>query len=200
MARYLKEQSLVIASHNQGKIREISALLAPFEILTHSAASLDLPVPEEDGQTYLENAIIKAQACAQATNLPSLGDDSGIEVEGLLGAPGVDTAPYTKRLGGLEKVFSLWQEHPEIARNPEATFVCFQVLAWPDGHVEYFRGLVKGRLVFPPRGTGGHGYDPIFIPAGYEKTVAQMTFFEKNLCSHRFLALRSLMNACLPSR
>jgi XTP/dITP diphosphohydrolase len=189
-------KSLVIASHNAGKINEITALLSPFGIEVLNAAVLNLPIPDETGSTYLENAIIKAQACTMATNLPCIADDSGVEVAALGNAPGVDTAPYTIAHGGREQVFSLWEKNPAIKENPAAQFVCVQVLAWPDGHLECFESAITGHLSFPPRGAGGHGYDPVFVPEGFRQTMAEMPLEEKNLCSHRFLAFQKLIKEC----
>ncbi len=197
MPRKITEKQLIIATHNQGKLREITALLLPYDIKAISASELNLPVPEETGTTYLENAIIKAKACALATNLPSLGDDSGLEVAALNNGPGLDTAPFTEMMGGREKVFELWGADTAIRNNPKATFVCFQVIVWPDGHIEHFNARVCGRLSFPPRGNGGHGYDPVFIPEGFKQSISEMTFREKNSCSHRFMALQKLIDNCI---
>jgi XTP/dITP diphosphohydrolase len=197
MPRKILDKQLLIATHNQGKLREIAALLLPFGITAIGAGELNLEVPEETGTTYLENAIIKAKACALATNLPSLGDDSGLEVAALNNAPGLDTAPFTEMMGGREKVFELWGADAAIKNNPKATFVCFQVIAWPDGHIEHFDARASGRLTFPPRGNGGHGYDPVFIPDGFDQSIGEMTFHEKNSCSHRFLALQKVIDNCI---
>ncbi|MBN9412373.1 MAG: RdgB/HAM1 family non-canonical purine NTP pyrophosphatase [Candidatus Paracaedimonas acanthamoebae] len=196
MARKFTESQLVIASHNQGKIEEITQLFSPFNIKLSSSAALGLVEPEETGGTYLKNALLKARACVTETGLPALSDDSGLEVEALDGNPGVDTAPYAKALGGYDKVFDLWANHPEIQKNVKASFYCVQVLLWPDGHQEVFEGRVRGRLTFPPRGIHGHGYDPIFIPEGCNQTVAEMPLIEKNKVSHRFLALQQLIESC----
>lgn len=195
--RQFHHDQLVIASHNQDKIDEITSLLRPFHIVCESARSLNLIVPDEDGSTYLENARIKAEAACRATGLPALGDDSGIEVDALFGEPGLHTAPFTKAHGGREAVFALWAASPQIAKNPRAHFICVLVLFWPDGHYEYFTGKVSGNLQFPPRGNGGHGYDPVFIPDGYTKTAAEMSLLEKNRCSHRYLALQRLIDGCM---
>lgn len=197
MPRQFQGRELVIASHNTGKIGELQALLAPYPIEVLNARDLSLPEPDETGATYLANALIKAQAAATLTQKPAIGDDSGIEVEALGRKPGLHTAPFTKEQGGLESVFLQWSSSPEIRENPKATFVCVQVLAWPDGHYEFFEGVVEGHLEFPPRGQGGHGYDPVFVPQGYDRTVAEMSLAEKNACSHRFIALRKLVLACI---
>ncbi len=198
--RQFLEDRLVIASHNDGKIREISALLKPFGIHCDSAKSLNLIEPDETGSTYFENALEKALACAKATGLAVLGDDSGVEVHALAGEPGLHTAPYTKQHGGREAVFAKWARLPELQKDPIAEFVCVMVIVWPDGHYESFEGRVRGKLTFPPRGEGGHGYDPVFIPDGYDQTIAEMSFAEKNSCSHRFIALNRFIDACLAKR
>lgn len=195
-SRKFLESRLVIASHNEGKIKEISALLKPFNVDVTSSKALQLIEPYESGDTYLENALIKARACSDATGFCVLSDDSGIELAALGNKPGVHTAPFTKDHGGLDVVFAEWASNPAIALNPSATFMCVQVLLWPDGHYEYFTGMVSGRLTFPRRGSNGHGYDPVFIPNGFDKTVAEMTDAQKNSCSHRFIALNQLINTC----
>lgn len=197
MARKLDSKRIMVASHNAGKIGEISSLLSVYGIKTLNAAALGLPEPEENGSTYLENALLKAKACLDLTKLAILADDSGIEVEALSSKPGLDTAPFTEKLGGKERVFSLWAGDKRIQENPKAHFICVQVLMWPDGHYEHFFAEVPGRLVFPPRGSGGHGYDPVFIPKGHERTMAEMTFDEKRNISHRFKALAALISACI---
>jgi XTP/dITP diphosphohydrolase len=194
--RHFNEKQLIIASHNSGKLAEISALLTPFNIEVLSAKALGLDEPEETGTTYLENALLKARAAVKATGLPALSDDSGLEVEALDGQPGLHTAPFTKEHGGRENVFALWEKSPHILANPRTTFVCVQVLAWPDGHYEYFEGLVHGKLVFPPRGEAGHGYDPVFIPDGQSRTLAELKQHEKNVQTHRSIALQKLIDGC----
>jgi XTP/dITP diphosphohydrolase len=199
MPRQFQDQELVIASHNSGKIEEVAAFLAPFSVRVLNARDLKLPEPEETGSTYLENALIKARACALVTQKPSLGDDSGLEVAAMNNEPGLHTAPYTKQHGGRDNVFAMWAKNPEIAKNPKATFVCVLVLAWPDGHYESFEGVVEGQLTFPPRGQGGHGYDPVFVPDGHSRTIAEMTLGEKNRCSHRYIALNNFALKMLSS-
>jgi XTP/dITP diphosphohydrolase len=191
MARKFTSHSLVVASHNQDKIKEISLCFAHTGIKIFSSKDFNLYEPEETGNTYLENALIRA--CMAATHLPALADDSGIEVEALFGQPGLDTAPYTKKLGGRDQVFALWQNLPAIKANAKAQFMCTQVLLWPDEHYEHFETIVYGTLTFPPRGSYGHGYDPIFIPAGHTKTMAEMPWSEKKNFSHRSLTLDKLI-------
>lgn len=195
--RQLLEASLVIASHNKDKIQEISALLTPVGIACESSRSLQLIEPEENGVNYFENAFTKAKAAAITSGRPSLGDDSGIEVDAFLGEPGLHTAPYTQAQGGREAVFAQWAADKNIKANPRAHFLCTLVLYWPDGHYETFFGKVSGNLSFPPRGSGGHGYDPVFIPDGFDRTIGEMSFDEKNICSHRFIALRKMIDACI---
>lgn len=195
--RKLTERRIVIASHNEGKIYEITTMLSPFGKSLESSRSLQLIEPDETGSTYLENALQKAHAASDATGLVVLADDSGIEVDALGGEPGLHTAPFTHAAGGRHEVFRQWAMNEAIRENPQAHFVCVQVLLWPDGHYESFLGRVSGMLTFPPRGEHGHGYDPIFIPHGFNQTLAQMSTQEKNTCSHRFIALNRLIDACI---
>ena len=194
MKRQIDNNILVLASHNQGKIREIKNILSilPLKIIT--AAELNLTEPIEDAQTYVANALIKAKACALTANMPALADDAGVEVFALDNKPGVDTAPYTKKMGGREKVFALWQKNNHIIKNPQARFISVSLIAWPDGYYEFFQGVINGKLSFPPKGNHGFGYDPIFIPDGAHKTMAEMSTIEKNNYSHRYLALKGLFD------
>lgn len=186
--RLSRGDNLVVATHNPGKLAEIEALLAPFGIATVSAGALGLPEPAETGTTFRENAAIKARAAAEATGLPALADDSGLEVAALDGAPGVYSADW----GGPEKNFksAMQRVHDEVATidatafksspGPVANFNATLALAWPDGHVDFFEGQVFGRLVWPPRGDMGFGYDPMFQPDGHAKTFGEMTKAEKS--------------------
>lgn len=198
-ARKLGPGELIIASHNDGKIREINALVAPFDIVAVSAKKIGLIDPEETGSTFVENAAIKARAAAQGANRPALADDSGLEVTALSGAPGI----FSARWAGEPRDFNYAMKKVQSALTESGTedfsarFVCVLCLAWPDGHEETFEGEVRGRLVFPPRGEKGFGYDPIFIPNGYDVTFAEMDPEEKHAISHRADAFRKLMKACL---
>ncbi len=199
--RKFTEGRLVLASHNVGKLEEISRLLQPFNIDIVSAAALGLAEPPETEATFLGNARIKAHAAAWATGLPALADDSGIEIDALGGAPGVYTADWAET--PLGRNFGLAMERAwamlEAASAPEprtARFCCTLVLAWPDGKDEFFQGFTDGRVVWPMRGTQGHGYDPIFQPTGYDCTFGEMDRWQKNLMSHRALAFRKLVEAC----
>src|ERR1700730_17525532 len=165
MPRPFIDDRLVIASHNQGKVEEISALLMPFWIAALSAASLGIPEPEETGATFEENAALKAYAAAEASGLPALADDSGLVVPALGGAPGI----YSARWAGPAKDFRIAMERVqrELGDGDRAAhFVAVLALACPDGHSELFRGEVPGTLTWPPRGDRGFGYDPMFIPLG----------------------------------
>ena len=160
---------IVIASHNAGKVREIKMLLEPLGLHVISAAELDLPEPLENGKTFSANAIIKAKAARDTTNLLSLADDSGLVVPALDGAPGV----YSARWAGPKKDYHAAMERivNELSgRKPAAHFVCALALAWPDGSYEHFEGTIRGSIVFPPRGKNGFGYDPIFQPYGWLQT------------------------------
>lgn len=198
MSRQFNGNKLVIASHNMGKVREIGELLAPFGVETISAGEIDLPEPVEDGLTFIANAEIKAIAAARASGLPALADDSGLEVAGLGGAPGI----YSARYAGDGKDFNVAMEriHQELDAAGEtdksANFTCALTLAWPDGHVESFEGKVFGTLTWPMRGEKGFGYDPIFIPTGHNVTFAEMEPADKHAMSHRANAFKQLINAC----
>ena len=198
-------QKIVIASHNAGKVREIAELLRPLGLEVISAGELGLPEPEETGRTFEENAIIKAQAAAQASGLPALADDSGLCVDALDGAPGIHSA----RWGGPEKDFhkamALVEQklREKGAISPEqrkAHFACVLALAWPDGEVETFHGEVHGHLVWPPRGEKGFGYDPMFVPAGHDITFGEMEPEKKHAMSHRARAFEKLLAALEEAR
>jgi len=196
--RMFDGDKLVIATHNKGKLEEISALLEPYGIAVTSAGQLGLAEPEETETTFVGNARIKAHAAARATGLPALADDSGIEIDGLGGAPGVYTADWAETPGGRDFVMAMtntWARL-ETANAPyprTARFCCTFVLAWPDGHDEVFEGHVDGQIVWPMRGEQGHGYDPIFQPDGYDITFGEMDRWEKNKISHRARAFEKLV-------
>jgi len=191
-------QRLVIASHNPGKIREIGELLGPLGYDVLSAGEAGAPEPEETGESFAQNALIKAEACARATGLPALADDSGIEVAALGGAPGI----YAARWAGPEKDFRVAMERIERelcaagASAPEqrrANFTCALCLASPDESYHIFLGRVFGTLVWPPRGDRGFGYDPMFVPDGYDETFGEMDQAEKHRISHRAAAFARLV-------
>jgi XTP/dITP diphosphohydrolase len=194
---------LVVASHNPGKLREILDLVAPHGLSVVSAGELGLPEPEETGTTFAANAELKALAAAKGAGLPSLSDDSGLEVEALGGAPGI----YSARWAGLSKDFAIAMRrvHDELeARDtwhaqsgPRANFTAALCLAWPDGKPETFVGKVYGHLVWPPRGSRGFGYDPMFVPVGHSLTFGEMEPDAKHAISHRARAFQQFARACL---
>ena len=196
MSRRFTGGRLVLATHNAGKVREIAELLAPFAVDVVSAGSLGLPEPEETGTTFRANAELKAHAAAKAANLPALADDSGLVVDALGGAPGI----YSARWAGPTKDFAVAMQRVEQelhgAQKPAARFVCALSLAWPDGVCDTFEGTVEGTLTFPPRGTQGFGYDPIFIPTGHAITFGEMAPDKKHAMSHRAHAFHQLVAAC----
>jgi XTP/dITP diphosphohydrolase len=196
-ARGLRPGRLVLATHNPGKVTELAELLAPYSLDVVSAGALGLPEPEETGLTFIANAELKARAAAIASGLPALADDSGLCVDGLDGAPGL----YSARWAGPTKDFSIAMrrvraEMPATAPDT-AHFVCALSLAWPDGHVESFEGRVDGRIVWPPRGPNGFGYDPMFLMDGKAQTYGEMPRAEKEADNHRARAF-ALLLALLP--
>ena len=201
MTRKFDGNALVIATHNAGKLVEIAALLSDYDIAVTSNTDHGLPEPNETETTFVGNARIKAHAAALATGLPALADDSGIEIDGLGGAPGVYTADWAETPQGRDFTLAMtrtWQAL-ETANAPEprtARFCCTLVLAWPDGHDEVFAGVMPGRIVWPMRGDQGHGYDPIFQPDGYDVTFGEMDRWEKNRISHRANAFSKLIAGC----
>ena len=191
---------LLFATHNAGKLEEMAAMLAPLGIGCVGAAELGLPEPEETETTFVGNARIKAHAAARATGLVALSDDSGIEVDGLDGAPGVYTADWAETPNGRDFMMAMTRtwEALEAVQAPyprTARFCSTLVLAWPDGHDEVFSGVAEGTLVWPVRGQLGHGYDPMFMPDGHEMTFAEMPAEMKNSISHRRDAFAKLLAA-----
>src|SRR5437870_5631575 len=187
---------LVVASHNPDKVAEIEVLLAPFGIRALGAAALALPEPDETGTTFEANAELKARAAAETSGLVALADDSGIVVPALGGAPGI----YSARWAGPGKDFrpAMKRVQRELGqKDRRAHFVAVLALAWPDRHIETFRGEAHGALTFPPRGERGFGYDPIFVPDGYDETFGEMGPELKQLISHRARAFAKLAAACL---
>lgn len=202
MARRFALPRLVVATHNRGKAGEIRSMLAPFGVEIVSAADLGLPAPDETGTTFEDNATLKALAAARASGLPSLADDSGLSLHALDHQPGVYTAdwegPTRDAMVGMRRIQDeLAARHvPQTDVARIATFHCVLALAWPDEHVELFHGTLDGAIVWPPRGTGGHGYDPCFQPVGETRTTAEMSDAEKNAISHRGRAFRMMVEAC----
>jgi len=193
--RKLKPGRLVIASHNPGKVREIAALLEGHGLDVVSAAELDLPEPEETGTTFVMNAELKARAAADLSGLPALADDSGLCVDALGGDPGIFSARWGGEAKDFGRAMRLVQERMGEDAPRDAHFVCALALAWPDGHVEWFEGRVEGCLVWPPRGTKGFGYDPMFVASGRTETFGEMDQDEKHRISHRADAFGQLVAA-----
>lgn len=190
-------KQLLVATHNKGKLEEIADLVGDLGISVIGAAEKNLPEPDETGTTFVENARIKAHAATQATGLPALSDDSGLEIDALDCAPGVYTADWAETPDGRDFVLAMKRAHDALlAQNaPQpwtARFCCTFVLAWPDGHDEVFEGRMPGRIVWPMRGDQGHGYDPIFQPDGYDQTFGEMDRWQKNRISHRADAFNKL--------
>ena len=195
MPRRFPGGKLVLASHNQGKLREIRELLAPFNADVISAGELGLPEPEETGLSFVANAELKALAAAMGAQMIALSDDSGLAVDALNGAPGI----YSARWAGPQKDFDLAMRKIQTTMGgspiKSARFICALTLAWPDGHCETVEGKVEGTLTFPPRGLHGFGYDPIFIPDGFDITFGEMDPAKKHEMSHRADAFRKLVAA-----
>ena len=196
MARTFREEKLVLASHNPGKVREISALLAPYRVTVLSAGDLGLKAPPETGVTFAQNAELKAAAAASATGLPALADDSGLAVTALDGHPGVRSARWAGPDGNFNDAMCRIHKMMEGHSDASAKFICALTLCWPDGHCETFEGTVAGRLVWPLRGENGFGYDPMFVPDGYGITFGEMDADKKHSISHRADAFRKLITAC----
>jgi XTP/dITP diphosphohydrolase len=194
---------LVIATHNAGKLKEISALLAPYGTECLSAGALGLPEPPETGKTFVENALIKARAAAEGSGLPALADDSGLSVAALGGRPGVYTADWAERqwfegpagrdwymaMGKVEGLLS--ELGPKVDRS--CWFSCVLAIAWPGGETAVYEGRANGTLTWPPRGTMGFGYDPVFVPLGDTRTFAEHDPEEKHRISHRADAFAKLV-------
>ena len=211
--RKLDTRTIVVASHNAGKIAEIADLIGPFGFSARSAAELKFAEPDETGTTFEENAAIKALASARASGMPALSDDSGLVVDALDGAPGVYTANWAEREDGsrdfamaMEKVERALAERGATSPDQRSgRFVSVLCLAWPDGHTEMFRGEVEGTIVWPPRGTKGFGYDPVFQPEGFDTTFGEMSSEEKHgwkpgdaqALSHRARAFKIFVETCL---
>ncbi|MEL7257723.1 MAG: RdgB/HAM1 family non-canonical purine NTP pyrophosphatase [Pseudomonadota bacterium] len=194
-------RELLVATHNSGKLEEIANLLEPFSVSVVGAAKMNLQEPEETETTFAGNARIKAHAATQATGLPALADDSGIEIDALGGKPGVYTANWAETETGRDFVLAMTKAHDRLLKSGAnepwtARFCCTLVLAWPDGHDEVFPGTIKGQIVWPMRGNEGHGYDPIFQPSGYNQTFGEMDRWEKNKISHRATAFAKLVKGC----
>ncbi|WP_162654385.1 RdgB/HAM1 family non-canonical purine NTP pyrophosphatase [Lentilitoribacter sp. Alg239-R112] len=211
--RKFEGKKIVLATHNEGKLREIRDLIGPLGIDVVSAGELGLPEPAENGTTFEENAATKADAASMATGLVALSDDSGLVVDALDGDPGVYTADWAETEDGTRD-FDLAMKKVEDALQAKAVsdpkertgrFVSVLCMRWPDGHREFFRGEAEGHLTWPPRGTSGFGYDPVFVPDGFDTTFGEMTAEEKHgwkpgdktALSHRARAFKFFAETCL---
>ena len=201
MTRRFSDTRLLMATHNTGKLEEMQHLLQPYGVQVVGAAEMNLPEPEETETTFAGNARIKAHAAVRATGLPALSDDSGIEIDALGGAPGVYTADWAETPNGRDFALAMERTHRELealdAPHPRtARFCSTLVLAWPDDHDEVFEGHVDGRVTWPMRGDEGFGYDPIFIPDGFDITFGEMDRWKKNKMSHRARSVEKLIQGC----
>jgi XTP/dITP diphosphohydrolase len=200
-ARLFTEPKLVLASHNKGKLAEFQRLFAPYGVELVGAGALGLAEPAETGTTFVENALIKARAAVAASGLPALSDDSGIAVAALDGAPGVYSADWAGPGKDFAPAMQRIEDGLKGKADRSAAFVAVLVLAWPDGHYEVAEGRVEGHVVWPPRGTGGFGYDPMFVPEGETETFGEMAvgeagFARKATFSHRARAFTALAEKC----
>jgi XTP/dITP diphosphohydrolase len=197
--RLIAGDRLVVATHNAGKLAEFVELFAPCGIDLVSAGAMGLPEPAETETTFVGNARIKGHAAARATGLMSLADDSGLCVDALDGAPGVYSADWAEGPDGRDFEQAMRRVHAQLQGRPgpwTAQFRSTLVLAMPDGTDRVFEGALHGQIVWPMRGAQGHGYDPIFLPDGMDRTVAELSAAEKNAISHRGRAIRALLSAC----
>ena len=185
-------QTLLLATHNQGKVVEFAEMLNGLGVELKSAADFNLPEPEETGSTFIDNAVLKARAAMEATGLPCLADDSGLAIDALGGAPGIHSARWGETENGRDFNIAMKKVHDKLGGidgTQSAHFVAVLALLYPDGREEIFEGRVDGKLCWPMRGDKGHGYDPIFIPDGDTRSFAEMDAAEKNTMSHRARAV-----------
>ena len=199
MTKKLHPGRLIAATHNNGKILELSALFEPLGFQVDSAKALNLAEPAETEFTFSGNALIKARAAAEATGAPALSDDSGIAVQALGGMPGVHTADWAGEPRDFYRAMEKVERELQALGTPDraAKFVCCLALVWPDGSSETFEGEVHGTLTWPPRGEMGFGFDPVFVPLGREQTFAELSPEEKHAMSHRADAFAKLKAAVL---
>lgn len=202
MSRHFDEKKLVVASHNEGKVREIRDLLSPYGVEVFSSKELGLSEPIEDGETFIANAEIKSKSATGESSIVALADDSGLVVPSLGGIPGIHSARYAINPETNERDFAygMTRLNNELGdKDRAAYFACALSLAWPDGHVETFEGQVHGTLTWPLRGENGFGYDPMFMANGYDQTFGEMVADEKHAISHRANAFKKLIDACFKS-
>ena len=188
-------KKLVLATHNPGKLRELKAIVPP-RVHLKNISDFSSVSPEENGENFYENAALKAKSCFKLTKLPSLADDSGLCIKALQGAPGLHSKQFIEDHGGPAQTFKFLADNQAIKEDPEAYCICVLALAFSKNDIRFYEGRCLGKLSFPARGNGGHGYDPIFIPKGSDLTFAQMTVSEKALLSHRGQALNAFIKDC----
>ena len=202
MNRKFQERDLVLATHNTGKIEEFKHLFGEVNFNITDIGQYYWQPPEETGKSFWENSLIKAREATKLTGLVSLADDSGLCVDILNGAPGIYSADWAiKSDGSRDFKFATNKLVREIEKNRlvgpcTAYFICSLILYWPDNHFEKFEGKIYGEIIWPGKGEKGHGYDPVFLPSGYEETFGQMDRWKKNKISHRGLAVNNLLNSC----
>ena len=202
MNRKFQEKDLVLATHNFGKIEEFKHLFGKVNFNITDIGKYSGKTPEETGESFWENSLIKAREATKLTGLVSLADDSGLCVDILNGAPGIYSADWAiKSDGSRDFRLAINKLVGEIEKNNflgpcTAYFICSLILYWPDNHFEKFEGKIYGEIVWPGKGEKGHGYDPVFLPNGYEETFGQMDRWKKNRISHRGLAVNNLLDSC----
>lgn len=187
------KRQIVFASHNQGKIKEVKALLEKLNVEVLSADDLDLADVEENGSSFEENAALKALSASKASGLPAIADDSGLCIHALNNEPGIYSARYAKKMGGYPEAFKDVLKRLNNQEDKTAHFMCVLVLAFPNGKTKTYQGRVDGRIVSPHEGDNGFGFDPIFMPEGYTQTFAQLSDTKKNSISHRAKAMQAFI-------
>lgn len=196
MARQFIEEKLVLASHNKGKLHELAKMMKPYHVNVVSSAELGLSEPEEDGKTFIENAVIKAATAMKESGMPALADDSGLAVHALNGEPGIHTARWAGADKDFPMAMKLVEDKLKGKEDRTAHFVCAIALAWTDGHVETFEGRVYGEMTWPMTGNKGFGFDPVFVPDGHTVTFGVLDPEIKHAISHRAQAINMLVEAC----
>ncbi len=196
--RILESDRLVLATHSQGKMADFSSRFSDFSVTFLLASDLGLAVPDETGDSFLANALIKARAASEATGLPALADDSGIAVDGLNGDPGIYSADWADHSTDYPLAIQRIRKELDAINYPDSrtTFICLLCLVWPDGHYEYVEGKCHGHLVWDKRGDGGFGYDRYFIPEGKSQTFAELPPEERAALSARFQAIEAIKTKC----
>ena len=198
LPRKFCSEQLVIASHNQGKVSEVTDLIMPYVNEVFSAGELGLTEPLENGSSFVANAELKALAATKGAGMPALADDSGLVVPSLGGEPGIYSARWAGPSNNFYNAMKLVEQRIQGTKDRSAYFTCALCLAWPDGHLVTVEGYVHGKLVWPPKGKRGFGYDPIFVATGYEVTFGEMATKEKHKISHRNDAFKKLITTCFP--